>query len=138
MHLLTTPRDGHLVQISVDEVYTDRLGGQQRIQISVLHYRWRTESFRKVSSGFLGILAMVSAIGKEKELRSVKVTQRPREQLLEIDPATATKIYKLIEPNLWLRKVESEQSRVYAQDRKARVSRQIVSRDENGWRKSES
>ncbi|KAI9697884.1 MAG: hypothetical protein M1820_007671 [Bogoriella megaspora] len=139
MRLLKTPKDGHLVQCSMDEVYTDILGGQQRIQISVLHYRWRTEEFRKVSSGFLGILAMVSAIGKKKEPGCVKVMpRRLREQPLEIDLATAIEIYRLIERNLWLRNLEGEQGRVYRQDDKGRAFRKIMSRDENGWRETRS
>jgi hypothetical protein len=76
MSLLTTPQDGHLVQSSMDEVYTDKLGGRQRVQICVLHYRWRTEDFRKVSSGFLGILAVLSAIGEDREEK--KEVHRPR------------------------------------------------------------
>ncbi|PMD17100.1 hypothetical protein NA56DRAFT_662420 [Hyaloscypha hepaticicola] len=51
----SSPRAGSLVQLTLDEPFTDNLGGHQCLQISVLYYRWRTEEFLKVSSAFLGI-----------------------------------------------------------------------------------
>ena len=81
----------------------DRLGGHQRIQISVLYYRWRTENFRKLSPGFLGILAMIGAVGKQKEIvYDTLPAQTAREQQLQIDAAAAREIYKIIEPDLWI------------------------------------
>lgn len=51
----TSPRPGNLVQVTMDELSTDRLGGRQRLQISVLYFKWRTEEFRTVSSGWVSI-----------------------------------------------------------------------------------
>ncbi|MCJ1455275.1 hypothetical protein MMC28_005629 [Mycoblastus sanguinarius] len=131
----TSPRDGSLVQLTVDEPCMDRLGGHQRIQISILYYRWRTENFRKVSSGFLGILAMISAVGKQKKKYDTLPTQTVREQPLQIDAAAAREIYKIIEPHLWLRKLGNDQNLIFAQDRKARISLQMKRRDDDGiWR----
>jgi len=135
----TSPRDGSLVQLTVDEPFMDRLGGHQRIQISILYYRWRTENFRKVSSGFLGILAMISAVGKQKKTYDTLPTQTARKQLreqpLQIDAAAAREIYKIIEPHLWLRKLGNDQNFMFAQDRKARTSHQIIRRGDDGiWR----
>ena len=88
--------------MSIDEVFTDKLHGQSRVQISVLHYRWRTEEFRKVSAGFLGIIAMVNVMGKEKTVVESDPPPRiRREQPLQINTATALEIYKIIEPQLW-------------------------------------
>ena len=134
--LETSPSDGGLVQVTVDEALTDRLGGHRRVQISILYYRWRTENFRKVSSGFLGIVALISAVGsKQKEIHSALPTPQtaPREQPLQIDAAAAKEIFRIIEPHLWLRKLGNfDQDLIPAQDRKARVSRQMKRRDDDG------
>ena len=134
-----SPRDGGLTQLTVDEPFVDRLGGHQRIQISILYYRWRTENFRKVSSGFLGILAMISAVGnpvgKLEKTHDTLTTRTRREQPLHIDAAVAREIYKIIEPHLWLGKLRSDQKLVFAQDRKARISHQTIRRGDDGiWR----
>ncbi|KAI9801966.1 MAG: hypothetical protein M1825_003021 [Sarcosagium campestre] len=149
MAQLTTPGDGQLGQVSLDQLYTDRLGGRQRIQISVLHYRWRTEEFRKVSAGFLGILAMVSAVGQQgenegkveseerNELSSAITTmiaRRQRQLPLKVDPATAVEICRIVEPHLQLRNIEEEQAQVYEEDKGARRTLQVLARDEHGWK----
>ena len=131
----TSPRDGSLVQLTVDEPFIDRLGGHQRIQISILYYRWRTEEFRKVSSGFLGILALISAVGKPEKTYDTLTTQTTHEQPLQIDAAVAREVYKIIEPHLWLGKPRDHQNMTFAQDGKARVSLQTKSRGDDGiWR----
>ncbi|KAL9045429.1 MAG: hypothetical protein Q9214_001521 [Letrouitia sp. 1 TL-2023] len=131
----TSPRDGSLVQLTVDEPFTDRLGGRQRIQISILYYRWRTESFRKVSSGFLGILAMISAVGKQEKTHETPKTQTMREQPLQIDAAVVKEIYEIIEPHPWLGKLKSDQKLIFAQDMKAHISLQTILRGDDGvWR----
>ena len=131
----TSPRDGSLVQLTVDEPFMDRLCGHQRIQISILYYRWRTENFRKVSSGFLGILAMISAVGKVKKIYDTSSAQAAREQPLQIGAAAAKEIYKIIEPHLWLRKLGNDQNLIFTQDKKARISLQMKRRDDDGiWR----
>ena len=113
----------------------DRLGGHQRIQISILYYRWRTEEFRKVSSGFLGILALISAVGKHEKIYDTLTMQTTHERPLQIDAAVAREIYKIIEPHLWLGKPRGEEKLTSAQDRKARVSLQRKSRGDDGiWR----
>lgn len=131
----TSPLGGSLVQLTVDEPFTDSLGGHQRIQISILYYRWRTETFRKVSAGFLGILAMISAVGEPKKADQTSPTQVAREQSLQIDAAIGREIYKLIEPHLRLRKPGGDQHLIVAQDKKARISHQVKRRDDDGiWR----
>lgn len=34
----TSPRDGGLVQLTLDEPFTDSLGGRQRLQVGILYY----------------------------------------------------------------------------------------------------
>ena len=135
----TSPRDGSLVQLTVDKPFIDELGGNQRIQISILYYRWRTESFRKVSSGFLGILAMISAVGKQgieyNPLPTQTTNKQLREQPLQIDATTAREVYKIIEPRLWLRKLGDDQNLTFARNRKARISHQMKRKDDDGmWK----
>lgn len=131
----TSPRDGSLVQLTLDEPFTDRLDGHQRVQISILYYRWRTESFKKVSAGFLGILAMISAVREPKQVDETIPLQIARQPPLQLDAAAAREIYKIIEPHLRARKLKIDQLLVVAQDKKARVSHQIKRRDDDGiWR----
>ena len=137
----TSPRDGSLVQMTVDEPFVDRLGGHQRIQISILYYRWRTESFRKVSSGFLGILAMISAVGKKaKTCDNLKTPTTRATPLtpLQVDATTAKEIYKIVEPHLWPIELKSNQGLTFARHRKARISLQMKCRGDDGkWRDSD-
>lgn len=131
----TSPRDGNLVQLTVDEPFIDRLGGHQRVQISILYYRWRTEEFRKVSSGFLGILALIGAVGEQEKMHDTLTTLSPRERPLQIDAAVAREIFKVIEPHLWLGKPRGDRNLTFARDRKARISLQTKSRGDDGvWR----
>ncbi|KAK3687872.1 hypothetical protein B0T22DRAFT_439454 [Podospora appendiculata] len=58
----TNPMPGCLVNLIWDQDCVDELGGRQRLHISVLYFLWKTDEFRAVSAGFLGILAMLSAI----------------------------------------------------------------------------
>lgn len=135
----TSPQAGSIIQITLDEPFTDKLGGHQRIQISILYYRWRTGSFQKVSSGFLGILAMISAVGQAKKMYDPPPMQTiAREQPLQIDAAAAKEIYRIIEPQLWRSRYGDDQNLVFAKDKKARVSRQMKRRDDDGvWRDSD-
>ena len=136
----TLPREGSLVQLTVDQPFTDSLGGHQRIQISVLYYRWRTESFQKISSGFLGILAMISAVGEERKTsyteKTTQMISPKRAQPLQIDATMTKEIYKIIEPRLRLGGgLRSDQRLVFSEDKKARRSLQMKSRGDDGvWR----
>ena len=131
----TSPRDGSLVQLTVDEPCIDSLCGHQRIQISILHYPWRTESFRKVSSGLLGVLAMTSAVGIQHQVHDSIPMQTVREQPLQIDATAAKEIYRIVEPHLRLTKLGNDQRLILTEDKKARISRQLKRRDDDGiWR----
>jgi hypothetical protein len=130
------PEPGNVVQLTWDEPFTDALGGLQRIQISLLYFRWRTEEFRKVSSGFLGILAMVCAAEtQEKPYVRPAPLQHHRGRPLEIDPAMKKKIYDEIAPHIRLRPMEGYQSPVETKGAMKEQSRQLRFRGDDGvWR----
>ena len=131
----TSPHNGVLTQLTVDETCIDTLYGRQRILISVLCYHWRTEAFRKVSLGFVGILAMVGAIGDDEKTNDAPLTWTAREPPLAMDATVAREIYKLIEPNLVMKKLGNDQIVPRNQDARARVSRQLRSMgDEGKWK----
>ena len=131
----TSPHVGSLVQITVDEPFVDRLGGHQQIQVSILYYPWKTAEFRKVSSGFLGILALITAIGKQDTVLDRLSTQTTHQPTLQIDKAMREKIYSIIEPHLLLGKPRPVQETRLAQDKKTRVSLQSKSREDDGvWK----
>lgn len=131
----TNPRPGAIVELTWDNTFTDELGGRQRVQISVLYFQWRTEEFRKVSSGFLGILAILSAVdlsGTRYEPPSAKVMQN---QPLEIDATAAKRIYDEIAPHMRLKPMEGNGDFAKLSGSKKISSRQLRYRDNEGvWR----
>jgi hypothetical protein len=131
----SSPNEGSLVQLTLDEPFTDRLGGHQCLQLSVLYYRWRTEEFRKVSSGFLGILVMISAVGGQEDTDDPPIQMIQREPPLQMDAVTIKKIYKEIEPHMWLSLINVDQESKEFDGRKKNMSRHLMSRDNDGtWR----
>jgi hypothetical protein len=135
-HLLsdTNPPPGNVVQINLDEPFTDKLGGRQRVMISVLYFGWRTEEFRTISAGFLGIVAMVGTIrmdGIHSEPPPVRVNHDPP---MQIDSAAMLKIYSEIAPHMRLKPMIHQESVELAGPKKSQ-SRQLKFRDDDGvWR----
>ncbi|PVH72133.1 hypothetical protein DL98DRAFT_611829 [Cadophora sp. DSE1049] len=87
------PKPGNMLQVIWDEPFIDDLGGQQRIQICVLYFRWKTEEFSKVSSGMLSILVMVTAVGPLVEQRDTTPVKARLEIPLQLEAAQMKKIY---------------------------------------------
>ncbi|SCV45320.1 uncharacterized protein FFB14_08587 [Fusarium fujikuroi] len=132
------PKPGSMIQLTWDDQFTDELKGQQRTQISVIYFRWKTEEFRKVSSGFIGILAMVSAVdGFARPDEPPPFIKTQREEPLHIDAAAMEKIYNEIKPHLRLLSANTEQDSSRFTGPKKVVSRQLMFRDDDGvWRTS--
>lgn len=131
----TKPRPGNVVQLTWDEPFTDELGGQQRVQISVLYFRWHTEEFRKVSSGFLGVLAMVSAVDRHGEPYEPPPLKVRRNQPLQMDAVSMKQIYDEIAPHMRLKPIESDRDSARFGGSKKTLSRQLKFRDDDGvWR----
>lgn len=122
-----------MVQLTWDEEYKDELGGRQRVQISVMYFRWRTEEFRKVSAGFLGILAAVNAVGKPVQLPTSQLWAEPRhDQPLQVDAATAKQIYEELAPFMRLKPTPPDQDSERFKGPKRFTSRQVRFRGEDG------
>jgi hypothetical protein len=132
------PKPGTVVQLTWDEPFIDALGGLQRVQISVLYFRWRTEEFRRVSSGFLGILAMVCAAEtQEKPYVQPASVQLQRGPALQIESVMRKKIYDKLAPHIRLRPMERHQPPQEAMEVKKGQSRQLKIRGDDGiWRTS--
>jgi hypothetical protein len=132
----TKPKAGNVAQLTWDEPFTDALGGRQRVQISVLYFRWKTEEFRKVSSGFLGILAMISAIGPPDATNILSPTVQPRRpRPLQMDPATKKAIYDEIAPYMRRNQLESYQSSANVTTYDKSQSQQLRVRSDDGvWK----
>lgn len=132
----TKPKPGSMVQLTWDDPYTDELGGKQRVQITAIYFRWRTEEFRKVSAGFIGIVAMISAVdnhGKPYEPPPLRKT--PHDPPLQMDAAAMQAIYDELAPHMrLLSKGCSQDSGILARPKRS-ISRQLQFRDEYGvWR----
>lgn len=132
----SSPKAGSLVQLTLDEPFTDNLSRHQCLQISVLYYRCRTEEFLKVSSAFLGILVMIRAVGGKEDTDDPPIQVIQREPSLQIDAATIKKIYKEIESHTWLSLINVDQGSREFDGRKKNMSRHLMSRDDNGMWKS--
>ncbi|KAL1791777.1 hypothetical protein ACET3X_009528 [Alternaria dauci] len=132
----TKPKPGNVAQLTWDEPFTDALGGRQRVQISVLYFRWKNEEFRKVSSGFLGILAMISAIGPQDATNELSPTIQPkRPRPLQMDSATTKAIYNVVAPHLRRNQVDSYQASRKVTPGDNVQSRQLRFRGDDGvWR----
>ena len=131
----TNPRPGTVVQLTWDEPFTDELGGQQRVQISVLYFRWQTEEFRKVSAGFLGILAMISAVDMHSEPHEPPPLKVQRDQPLQMDADALKKIYDEVAPHMRLKPMDSDRDSARFDGSKKTLSRQLKFRDGGGvWR----
>ncbi|KAF5970433.1 Armadillo-like helical [Fusarium coicis] len=132
----TNPKPGSMVQLTWDDHFTDELKGQQRTQISIVYFRWKTEEFRKVSSGFIGILAMVSAVDVfARPYEPPPVTEAQREEPLQIAAVTMKKIYDELAPHMRLLSSNIEQDSSRFTGPKKVVSRQLKFRDDDGvWR----
>jgi hypothetical protein len=132
----TQPRPGNVVQLTWDEPFTDALGGMQRVQVSVLYFRWRTEEFREVSAGFLGILAMTSAVDMRPRLENLPPPRKARhDPPLQMDATAMRKIYDDIAPHMRLRPMDSHLDMILSGGSKKSVSRQLRFRDDDGvWK----
>lgn len=132
----TSPKPGTMIQLTWDDHLTDELGGQQRAQISIMYFRWKTEGFRKVSSGFIGILAMVSAVNVSAEpYEPPPLTEMHRGEPLLMDAAAMKKIYDELAPHMKLLSANNEQDSGRFTGPKKVISRQLKFRDKDGiWR----
>ena len=132
----TRPKPGSMVQLTWDNPYTDDLGGQQRVQITLIYFRWRTEEFRKVSAGFIGIVAMISAVDAcAKPFEPPTTRGIPHDPPLQMDSAVMQAIYDELAPHMrLLSKGGSQDSGILARPKRT-VSRQLKFRDDDGvWR----
>ncbi|KAF4993325.1 hypothetical protein FDECE_13440 [Fusarium decemcellulare] len=129
----TNPKPGSMVQLTWDEALTDELGGQQRVQISVIYFRWQTDEFRKVSAGFIGIIAMVSAVDfAAKPYEPPPVAEMRSEQPLQMDAAALKAIYDELAPHMGFLSVKSDEDSGRFTGPKKFLSRQLRFRDDNG------
>lgn len=129
------PRPGHMIQLTWDEPFTDELGGQQRVQISVLYFRWRTDEFRKVSSGVLGILAMLSAVDRQGEQYEPPPLKIRRDLPLQMDKASMKKIYDEVAPYMRSKPMESDRDSARLSGSTKVISRQLKFMDDDRiWR----
>ncbi|KAG9187004.1 hypothetical protein G6011_10112 [Alternaria panax] len=132
----TKPKAGNVTQLTWDEPFTDALGGRQRVQISVLYFRWKTEEFRKVSSGFLGILAMICATGPQDGTNVLSPMVEPRRpRPLQMDPATTKRIYDEIAPYIRRNQLETYKACTNVTPFDKGQSRQLRVRGDDGiWK----
>ena len=134
-------KPGEAFQLTWDEPFTDALGNIQRVQISVLHFRWKTEEFRKVSSGFLGILAMIRAAETQgKVYVQPPPVQVRRDQPLQINSVMRKKIYDAVAPHIRFKPTEPTeiyQAPARMDGTQKGQSRQLKFRGDDGvWRTS--
>lgn len=132
----TRPKPGSMVQLTWDGPYTDELGGQQRVQITVLYFRWHTEEFRKVSAGFMGIVAMISAVDVyAKPYEPPTLRKVPHDPPLQMDAAAMQAIYNELAPHMRLLSKGGSQDPGILAGPKKTISRQLKFRDDDGvWR----
>lgn len=122
-----------MVHVTWDQAYTDSLGGNQRVQVSVLYYRWKTEDFRKVSAGFLGVSAMVSAVDVDgTPWKPPQLKADPRRDRLTILPGFEKEIYAQLAPHLRLPISGSDGDSQRFKGPKRILSRQLKYMDEFG------
>ncbi|KAK1757013.1 hypothetical protein QBC47DRAFT_174298 [Echria macrotheca] len=137
----TSPMPGHLMSIAWEQDYEDELGGRQRLQVSVLYFRWKTEEFRAVSAGFLGILAMLSAVDVRGEAYKppplLKEPQRG-DPAMRMDGPTAKDIRDELQPLLRFHIGTANHDQARFSGRKKYLSRQLRFKGDDGvWREVE-
>lgn len=98
----------------------------------MLYFLRRTEEFRKVSAGFLGILAMVSVVDKHGGPYEPPLLMVRREQPLQIDAAATKKIYDEIAPHVRLKPSEKNRDLASFGGSKRTLSCQLKFWDEDG------
>jgi hypothetical protein len=128
------PKRGNLIQLDCDEPFTDELGGLQRVHITILYFGWRSEEFRKISSGFLGILTTINAMGTAEMPYRQPVKIR-HNALLQIDSVMKKKIYDEIAPQIHTRWMEKFRESGGNMAIRKGESRQVRYRGDDGvWR----
>ena len=90
------------------------------------------DEFRKVSAGFFGVLAMLSAIDVHCELYEPPIFHTRRDQPLQIDEDALEKIHNGIVPHMRLTPMYSHQDSAQFGGSKKTLSRQLKSRDDDG------